>query len=218
MMGKFSHSGGHITNDSKGFSLMFERCITCDRIGQDCVPNLLALPWPELLAWWKKRQTHLSWSNQVLSDKSTIPLGTINRIKSGEDDCRYSTMRCIIHALMGGYSVEFPCQKKLDKEFEHYESLEKQCERLTTENECLLSKIQSEEEQHRIAEDSQKGTLKDLERALADKAESQKKIDYLLDQISKLRADNDNLWAENNRKAKLIETILERQGIFKENP
>ena len=128
---------------------MFDRCIKCERIGQDCVPNLLALPWPELLDWWKKRQAHLGWTNQVLCDKSGVPTGTIGRIKSGEDDARYSTMRSIIHALMGGYSVEFPCQKKLEQEFAHIETLEKQCGELVTVNENLVAQIKAMEEVHR---------------------------------------------------------------------
>lgn len=128
---------------------MFDRCITCERLGQDCVPNLLALPWPDLLRWWKERQKFLGWSNQTLSDKSSIPLGTINRIKSGEDDCKYSTMRSILHALLGSYSVEFPCQMKLDQEFAHIEALEKQCGELTSTNEALVAKMQTIEEVHR---------------------------------------------------------------------
>lgn len=128
---------------------MFDRCIKCERIGQDCVPNLLALPWADLLNWWKERQKFLGWTNQTLSDLSGIPVGTINRIKAGEDDARYSTMRCIIHALMGGYSVEFPCQKKLDQEFAHIETLEKQCSELTSANEGLVARMQTIEETHR---------------------------------------------------------------------
>ena len=153
---------------------MFDRCITCDRLGQDCVPNLLALPWPDLLNWWKKRQKHLDWTNQVLSDKSNIPVGTINRIKAGEDDARYSTMRSIIHALMGGYSVEFPCQKKLDQEFAHIETLEKQCSELTAANEVLATKMQSIEEVHR----------NDI-RAI--KAEYKEQIDFLKENNAFLR-------------------------------
>ena len=127
---------------------MFDRCIGCERIGQDCVPNLMALPFPELLSWWKKRQALLGWTNQTLYEKSGIPVGTIGRIKSGEDDCKYSTMRSIIHALMGSYSAEFPCQKKLDQEFAHIESLEKQCLDLTLEKEALLTKLQTLAELH----------------------------------------------------------------------
>lgn len=128
---------------------MFDRCIGCERIGQDCVPNLLALPWTDLLAWWKKRQALLGWTNQVLYEKSGIPVGTINRIKNGEDDARYSTMRSIIHALLGSYSVEFPCQKKLDAEFAHIEELEKRCLELSLEKEALLTRLQTLAELHR---------------------------------------------------------------------
>lgn len=128
---------------------MFDKCITCERIGQDCVPNLMALPFAEIMAWWKKRQAFLGWSNQVLSERSNIPVGTINRIKAGEDDCRYSTMRSIIHALLGGYAVEFPCQKKLDLEFAHIETLEKQNVELTSRNEELTAKMSCIDEVHR---------------------------------------------------------------------
>ena len=76
--------------------------------------------------------------------------------------------------------------------------------------------------------------LKDLERALADnkdyktalenihashraeidtlREDAQKKIDYLKDLVAKLRADNDNLWAENIRKSKIVDMFLERQS------
>lgn len=128
---------------------MFDRCITCERLGQDCVPNLMALDFQALLEWWKKRQNHLGWSNQTLSEKSTIPLGTINRIKAGEDDCRYSTMRHIIHALMGSYAVEFPCQKKLDQEFSAIEALKTQNDDLTCKNAELLAKLASIDDLHR---------------------------------------------------------------------
>lgn len=127
---------------------MFDRCIGCERLGQDCVPNLMALPFRDILAWWKKRQALLGWTNQVLYEKSGIPVGTINRIKSSEDDCKYSTMRSIIHALMGGHSVEFPCQKKLDAEFAHIEELEKRCLELTLEKEALLTRLQTLAEVH----------------------------------------------------------------------
>lgn len=128
---------------------MFSSCIKCERVGQDCVPNFMALPFPDLLEWWKERQRFLGWSNQTLSEKSNIPLGTINRIKAGEDDCRYSTMRAVIHALLGGYSVEFPCQKKLDQEFEHIASLEKQNAELLKKIEELTTRLSSIDELHR---------------------------------------------------------------------
>lgn len=129
--------------------LVFDKCISCERLGQDCMPNLFELSWPALLTWWKERQKFLGWTNQVLSDKSKVPVGTITRIKAGEDDCKYSTMRMIIHALTGGYDIEFPCQKKLDAEFAHIEMLEKQCVELASTNEGLVSRLQAIEDAHR---------------------------------------------------------------------
>lgn len=128
---------------------MFSACVKCERVGQDCVPNLMALPFSDLLEWWKDRQRFLGWTNQILADKSNIPVGTINRIKAGEDDCRYSTMRAIIHTLLGGYSVEFPCQKKLDQEFEHIALLEKQNAELLNKIEELTTRLSSIDEVHR---------------------------------------------------------------------
>lgn len=212
---------------------MFDKCVTCERIGQDCAPNLLSLSFQDLLSWWKKRQAYLRWTNQDLSDKSKIPVGTINRIKAGEDDARYSTMRSIIHALMGGHSVEFLCQKMMDREFAHFESLEKQCEALAGDNEALIAKMQAVEEAHKSDSVNLNNALKDLERAQAMnkeykamlenihahhkeemetvRADDKKKIDYLLDLVAKLRSDNDNLWKENNRKSKLVDTLLENR-------
>ena len=163
---------------------MFDRCIKCERLGQDCVPNLMALSFSDLMEWWKKRQSHLGWTNQYLAEISSIPLGTINRIKAGEDDCRYSTMRCVIHALMGGYAVEFPCQKKLDQEFASIDALGKQCEELKRENEKLTEKLQNIH------------------------TEEKTKIDHLLNEISMLRNELDYMKLENDRKAKIIDKYL----------
>ena len=138
------------------------------------MPNLFELSWADLLNWWKERQKFLGWSNQVLYEKSGVPVGTINRIKAGEDDCKYSTMRMIIHALTGGYNVEFPCQKKLDAEFAHIETLEKQCTELASTNESLVARLQTIEEMHR----------KDIQAIIADYKE---RIDFLKENNAFLR-------------------------------
>ena len=109
---------------------MFEKCLKCERIGQDCIPNLMQLPFAELLKWWDARQKVLGWTNQHLADESTIPLGTIIRIKTGDyDDCRYYTIKKIIVALIGGIADEFPCKENHEKELQRMESLEKQVAR-----------------------------------------------------------------------------------------
>jgi hypothetical protein len=132
---------------------MFEKCIKCNRIGESCVPNLMLLPFSELLQWWDKRQKHLGWTNKILEEKSKVPLGTINRIKGGDYmDCKYSTIRSVLIALIGGTTDEFPCTDLVEKELRQMDQLEKQAAKLSVveaENEMLKNRLQNIDEQHR---------------------------------------------------------------------
>lgn len=104
---------------------MFEKCIKCERLGESCVPNLMLLPFSDLLQWWNKRQKYLEWTNQTLSDKSKVPVGTINRIKAGDYlDCKYSTIKNILIALIGGTTDEFSCTEQVERELKQLEQMQ----------------------------------------------------------------------------------------------
>lgn len=106
---------------------MFDKCINCERLGNDCMPNLMQLPFTDLLKWCEKKQKSLGWTNQKLADESTIPIGTILRIKSGDhDDCRYYTIKKILVALIGGIADEFPCKESLEMQAARAAELEKE--------------------------------------------------------------------------------------------
>ena len=132
---------------------MFDKCIKCNRLGESCVPNLMILPFSELLQWWDKRQKHLGWTNKTLEEKCKVPLGTINRIKGGDYmDCKYSTIRSILIALIGGTTDEFPCVDLVEKELKQTEQLEKQAAKLSVieaENAMLKEKLRNIDELHR---------------------------------------------------------------------
>ena len=131
---------------------MFEKCIKCNRMGESCVPNLMLLPFSDLMQWCAKRQNHLSWTNQTLADRSKVPVGTINRIKAGEEDCKYSTIRNILIALIGGTTDEFACTEQVEKELRQMEQLEQQAAKLSTteaENESLRNRLNEIDEIHR---------------------------------------------------------------------
>ena len=131
---------------------MFDKCIKCNRMGESCVPNLMLLPFPDLMQWCTKRQKHLGWTNQTLADKSKIPVGTINRIKSGEDDCKYSTIRSILITLIGGTTDEFACTEQVEKELQQLEKFEQQASKLTeveAKYEALKDRMNKVDEQHR---------------------------------------------------------------------
>lgn len=153
---------------------MYEKCITCNRIGESCVPNLMRLPFPDLMQWCNKRQKHLGWTNQTLADNSKVPVSTINRIKSGDFlDCKYSTIRNIVITLIGGTTDEFPCNKQVEKELQQMEELEKQAAKLASvekENEDLKNRLEHIDELHR----------QDIR---AVKAEYQEQIIFMKDQL-----------------------------------
>ena len=132
---------------------MFEKCIKCNRMGESCVPNLMLLPFAELIKWIDKRQRHLEWTNQALADKSNVPVGTIKRIKAGEYmDCKYSTIKSILIALIGGTTDEFACTEQVEKELRNVEQLEQQAAKLSAvemENNELKHKLNAIDEQHR---------------------------------------------------------------------
>lgn len=153
---------------------MFDKCIKCNRMGESCVPNLMLLPFADLMQWCIKRQKYLEWSNQTLADKSNVPIGTINRIKAGEYlDCRYSTIKNILITLIGGTTDEFSCTEQVEKELKQIEQLESQTAKLSVteaENEKLRNILSNIDEQHR----------KDIR---AVREEYQEQITFLKDQL-----------------------------------
>ena len=152
---------------------MFEKCIECPRIGESCVPNLWLLPFPELFKWCVKRQKFLGWSNQHWADDSDVPVGTINRLKSGDTDCKYSTMRSLAISVIGGTRNEFACTEQV-------EQLAQQAAKMTaTEAECemLRERLNKIDEQHR----------QDI-RVIRD--EYREQITFLKDELKSRRRDN----------------------------
>lgn len=158
---------------------MFEKCIKCNRIGESCVPNLMLLPFADLIQWIDKRQKHLGWTGKILADKSKVPEGTISRIKAGEyPDCKYSTIKNILIALIGGTTDEFACTEQVEKELRQLEQLEQSVAKLSAmeaENEMLRERLRQIDELHR----------RDIR---AVKEEYQEQITFLKDELKARRA------------------------------
>ena len=157
---------------------MFEKCIKCNRMGESCVPNLMLLPFSDLMQWCAKRQKHLDWTNHELAEKSKVPVGTINRIKAGEEDCKYSTIRNILIALIGGTTDEFACTEQVERELKQLEKFEQQVSQLTdvqARYELLKDRMNNIDELHR----------QDI-RII--KGEYQEQIDFLKDELKAWRS------------------------------
>lgn len=164
---------------------MFEKCIKCNRIGESCVPNLMLLPFSELIQWWDKRQKHLGWTNKTLEEKSKVPLGTITRIKGGDYmDCKYSTIRSILIALIGGTTDEFSCTDMVEKELQQMEQLEKQAAKLSVveaENEMLKNRLKDVDKLLQNIEGQHRQDIR------AVKEEYQEQITFLKDELKAWR-------------------------------
>lgn len=158
---------------------MFEKCIKCARIGESCVPDLWLLEFHDLIQWCNKRQAHIGWSNKTWADKSNIPIGTINRIKAGEYlDCKYSTMKSLLIALIGGTTDEWQCTEQVEQELRQKEMLEQQAAKL-----CII-------EQENIALKEQLSKIDELHRAdvRAIRAEYMEQIAFLKDELKAWRS------------------------------
>lgn len=155
---------------------MFSKCIECETPGQNCVPNLIMLEFPQLVAFAKKRQKFLGWSNQTLAEKSNLPVGTIGRVMAGEDGCKYSTMRAIILALFGGYAADFQCAKEREADTERLAALASQNTDLAAKNNELLDRMDKIDELHR----------NDIRTV---KTEYQAQVDFLKNEVEFLRED-----------------------------
>ena len=169
---------------------MFEKCIKCNRIGESCVPNLMLLPFSELIQWCAKRQKYLDWTNQTLADKSKVPFGTITRIKAGDyADCKYSTIKNLLIALIGGTTDEFPCTDLVEKELQQMEQLEKQAAKLSvveTENEMLKNRLKSVDELLKGIDEQHRQDIR------AVKEEYQEQISFLKEELKAWRSLHQN--------------------------
>lgn len=146
---------------------MFDKCIPCDRLGQDCMPNLMLLSVPELIKWCFKRKQYLGWTVHEFADRSKVPEGTLNRLKQGDyQDCRYSTLRNMLAPLVGGISGEFPCKEKLEQVLQQVEKMEA----LERENREL-------HEWARVADERHRNDIRII------RAEYQEQIDFLKEQL-----------------------------------
>ena len=90
---------------------MGKNCITCNHPGKDCIPYLMTFSNAQLLEWARMRRAALHMSYEDLSEKSGIPLGTIERMMSRKGtDCRFTTAQPVIRVLSGCTPDQLDCE------------------------------------------------------------------------------------------------------------
>ncbi len=88
-------------------------------------PNIMSLNPQDLVAWCKMRKKSLELSNQKLSEQSGVPVGTIDRIMSGNyPEFKYSSIQPLIKVLLR-IDDKTPLPNENDeKQSEYYETIE----------------------------------------------------------------------------------------------
>lgn len=146
------------------------------------------------------------FTNADVAEGSQTSIKTIERIMTMrcEQDILRDTARRIENFLFGS-SNQFPCYLAFEQ------SVPKEDGRL---NDALreLERVLDDNEDYRKALDGIHSSYKEEMQTIRD--EDNRKIAYLRSQVDRLQKENDNLWAENNRKSRIVDTFLARHPGF----
>lgn len=183
----------------------YHKCLTCQyRTEKQCGPrtsSMSLLSWCEYMRALKEAN---KLTNAEIEKRSGVSVKTIEKIMAlnCDQDIMRDTARRIEEAILGA-SDQFPCY--LD--FSVPEAGEKLNAALTD-----LERALHDNEDYRNAIVNVQITHATELQAVRD--EDNAKIADLRSQIDRAQRENDYLWAEINRKSKIIDMFLEKQGVI----
>jgi cysteinyl-tRNA synthetase len=145
-------------------------------------------------------------TNQYIAEKSGVSIKTIERIMAlnADQDIMRETARRIEDAIIGS-SNQSPCILAYE---EAVPQNTKQLDEALKDREQALNEIKEYRAMLEGLFNSHNAEVQSI------RDEAKQKIDFLLAEIEQLRKDNDNLWAENNRKSKVVDMFLEKQNVL----
>lgn len=182
----------------------YNRCLSCRYRKVSCdgprTAGLELMRWKEYMRDMKEVN---GVTNVYISEKSGISEKTIERALSmnNTQDIMRETTRLIENAIIGSTS-QYPCYLAFEDEHrtdEHKLDAMRELERTLAENRDYKDALDKIHVSYRT----------ELELV---RSEAQRKIDFLLEQIAKLRTDNDHLWEENIRKSKIVDMYIENKS------
>lgn len=185
----------------------YNKCLKCQhRTEKRCDgPRTSAMSLERWCEFMRALKEANGLTNQEVADRSGVSIKTIERImaQNCDQDIMRETARRIEDAIIGS-SNQYPCYLAFE------ESVPQANERL---NDAMreLERVLNDNEDYRKALDDIHDSYKEEMQIIRD--EAQVKIADLRNQIDRLQRDNDYLWAENNRKSKVVDMFLEKQNV-----
>ena len=186
----------------------YNRCISCNhRMSHLCngprTSDMDLARWCEFMRDMKEVN---ELTNAEIAEKSGVSVKRIEQLmaQNCEQDIMRDTARRIESAILGPCS-QYPCYLAFEEASPdtstQLNNAIKDLEHALNDNKGYKAMLESIQISH--AAELQK--LRD---------ENQAKVDFLLEQIVSLRRDNDNLWAENKRKSRIVDTFLEKEHVL----
>ena len=186
----------------------YYKCLSCARFRKTC--GGIPTRGMDLQNWCEymrdvKESVRPVMTNAYIANEAEVSIKTIERIMSGkiDQDIYRDTARRIEDVIIGS-SNQYPCylafEEQVPQENARLTDALRDLERALEDNRDYRKILDSISESHR----AELQTVRD---------EAQTKITYLRAQVERLQRENDNLWAENNRKSKLVDRLLEKNSL-----
>lgn len=183
----------------------YNRCLSCPHRKVRCDgPRTSGLELARWCEYMRDMKELNGLTNQEIADGADVSVKTVERLMAlnADKDILRDTARRIENVIIGSTST-YPCYLAFEEEHRPDEKM--------VDAMHELERVLADNEDYRAALDNIHTSYKAEMETI--RAEAQKKVDFLLDQVAQLRADNNNLWAENNRKSKVIDTFLSKQDF-----
>lgn len=185
----------------------YYKCLVCSHFSEKrCGIPLSRLPLEDWCICIRVVKDAKHLTNAYVAEKADVSIKTIEKIVAlnCDQDIRRDTARRIEDAVFGD-----PCDIVCYLEIAN--SVPEASERLNTAMIDLERALSDNEDIRKAMDNVQISHAAEMQ-AIRD--DDQKKIDYLREQNLRLQRDNDNLWAENIRKSKIIDSLIEKSNIL----
>mgnify|MGYP003291342545 CR=1 FL=1 len=183
----------------------YNRCLSCPHRQLRCDgPRTSAMDLARWCEFMRDMKEANGLTNAYIAEKSGVSIKTIERLmaQNCEQDILRETARRIEDAIIGS-SNQYPC----------FLAFEEQSPENTQKlNDALrdLEQALAHNNNYRTMLDNIHASYNAEMQLIRDDA--QRKIEFLVNEVEQLRKDNANLWAENNRKSKIVDMFIERQS------
>ena len=182
----------------------YNRCLSCGHRSVRCDgPRTSAMNLARWCEFMHDMKEVNGLTNAEIAEKSGVSIKTIERLMAQniEQDIMRETARRIEDVIIGS-SNQYPCILAFE------ESLPQNTQLL---NDTLkdLERALNENKDYKAVLDNIHASYNAEMQVIRD--EAKQKIDHLLAEVERLRRDNDNLWAENIRKSKIVDMFVEKQ-------